>query len=105
MTDYKWRPYQGQIILSCVRCYCKYGISYRDLEEMMVERGVEVDHTPLYRWVQHYAPLMEKRLRWYWKPTLGYRLCGQVEEGGKCVRMGLIMVLNCRYRLNNIIFP
>ncbi len=41
-------------------------LSYRDLEEMMLERGLEVDHTTLYRWVQHYAPEMEKRLRWYW---------------------------------------
>ncbi len=41
MTDFKWRHYQGQIILGCVRWYCKYGISYRDLEEMMCERGVE----------------------------------------------------------------
>lgn len=72
MTDFKWHHYQGQIILSCVRWYCKYGISYRDLEEMMVERGIEVDHTTLYRWVQRYASEMEKRLRWYWKPTLGY---------------------------------
>ena len=37
----------------------------------MLERGVEVDHTTLYRWVQQYAPEMEKRLRWYYKPTLG----------------------------------
>ena len=72
MTDFKWRHYQGQIILGCVRWYCKYGISYRDLEEMMYERGVEVDHTTLYRWVQHYAPLMEKRLKYFWRPTLGY---------------------------------
>ena len=72
MRDFKWRHYQGQIILSCVRWYCKYGISYRDLEEMMIERGVEVDHTTLYRWVQYYAPEIEKRLRWYWKPTMGY---------------------------------
>lgn len=71
MTDFKWRHYQGAIILSCVRWYCKYGISYRDLEEMMVERGVEVDHTTLYRWVQHYAPEMEKRLRYFWRPGLG----------------------------------
>lgn len=63
MTDFKWRHYQGQIILGCVRWYCKYGISYRDLEEMMYERGVEVDHTTLYRWVQHYAPLMEKEIK------------------------------------------
>lgn len=72
MNDFKWRHYQGAIILNCVRWYCKYGISYRDLEEMMVERGIEVDHTTLYRWVQHYAPLMEKRLRYFWKPSLGY---------------------------------
>ena len=60
------------MILGCVRWYCKYGISYRELEEMMLERGVEVDHTTIYRWVQHYAPEMEKRLRWCWKPTMGY---------------------------------
>ncbi len=49
MTDFKWRHYQGQIILGCVRWYCKYGISYRDLEEMMAERGVEVHLPPLSR--------------------------------------------------------
>ncbi len=52
MSDFKWKHFQGEIILGCVRWYCKYGISYRDLEEMMVERGVEVDHTTLFRWVQ-----------------------------------------------------
>ncbi len=45
MRDFKWKHFQGEIILGCVRWYCKYGISYRDLEEMMLERGVEVDHT------------------------------------------------------------
>lgn len=48
MRDFKWRHYRGEIILSCVRWYCKYGISYRVLEEMMLERGVNVDHTTLY---------------------------------------------------------
>ena len=72
MSDFKWRHFRGEMILSCVRWYCKYGISYRDLAEMMLERGLEVDHTTLYRWVQHYAPEMEKRLRWYWKPSMGY---------------------------------
>lgn len=38
----------------------------------MLERGFEVDHTTFYRWVQHYAPEMEKRMRWYYKPTMGY---------------------------------
>ena len=41
MNDFKWKHFRGEIILGCVRWYCKYGISYRDLEEMMVERGVE----------------------------------------------------------------
>jgi transposase-like protein len=71
MGDFKWKHFTGEIILSCVRWYCKYGISYRDLEEMMQERGVEVDHTTLYRWVQQYAPEIEKRLRWYYRPRLG----------------------------------
>jgi transposase-like protein len=70
MNDFKWRHYKGEIILWAVRWYCKYGISYRNLEEMLEERGVNVDHTTLYRWVQHYAPEMEKRLRWYWKHPL-----------------------------------
>ncbi len=42
-----------------------YGISYRDLQEMMEARGIAVDHTTLYRWVQKYAPEIEKRLRWH----------------------------------------
>jgi len=65
MGDFKWRHFQGGIILWAVRWYCKYGISYRDLEEMMTERGVAVCHTTIYRWVQQYAPEMEKRLKWY----------------------------------------
>lgn len=43
---FKWRHFQDAIILRCVRWYLKYGISYRDLEEMMSERGVIVDHSP-----------------------------------------------------------
>jgi IS6 family transposase len=41
-ASFKWRHFHGEVILQCVRWYCKYGISYRDLEEMMVERGVEI---------------------------------------------------------------
>jgi transposase-like protein len=67
MNDFKWRHFAGDIILHCVRWYCKYGISYRELEEMMEERGITIDHTTLYRWVQTYAPEIEKRLRWYRK--------------------------------------
>ncbi|KEL85900.1 transposase IS66 family protein, partial [Escherichia coli 6-175-07_S3_C1] len=59
--------FQRDIILWAVRWYCKYGISYRELQEMLAERGVNVDHSTIYRWVQRYAPEMEKRLRWYWR--------------------------------------
>lgn len=48
--------------------YCRYGISYRELEEMLEERGVDVDHTTIYRWVQAYAPETEKHLRWHYRP-------------------------------------
>jgi IS6 family transposase len=56
MNPFQGRHFQGTLILWAVRWYCKYGISYRELQEMLAERGVNVDHTTLYRWVQHYAP-------------------------------------------------
>ena len=67
MNLFKGRHFQRDIILWAVRWYCKYGISYCELQEMLAERGVNVDHTTIYRWVQRYAPEMEKRLRWYWR--------------------------------------
>jgi transposase-like protein len=60
---FKWRHFQANIILLCVRWYLRYALSYRDLEEMMLERGLHVDHTTIYRWVQKYAPELEKRCR------------------------------------------
>jgi transposase-like protein len=63
-TDlFKWRHYESEIILLCVRWYLRYALSYRDLEEMMRERGLSLDHTTIYRWVQAYAPELEKRIR------------------------------------------
>jgi transposase-like protein len=50
-----------------VRWYLRYALNYRDLEEMMLERGLSLDHTTIYRWVQAYAPELEKRIR----PHLG----------------------------------
>ena len=67
MSEFKWRQFEGEIILWAVRWYCRYGISYRDLEQMMGERGSGVDHSTIYRWVQKYAPEIEKRLRWQWR--------------------------------------
>ena len=67
MSDFKGRHVEGEIVLWAVRWYCRYGVSYRDLEQMMGERGVSVDHSTIYRWVQKYAHEIEKRLRWQWR--------------------------------------
>ncbi len=48
-NPFKWRHFQSDIILLCVRWYLRYSLSYRDLEEMMLERGLHVDHTTIYR--------------------------------------------------------
>jgi transposase len=55
MSAFKWRQFAGEVILWAVRWYCRYGISYLELEEMLGERGVAVDHTTIYRWVQRYS--------------------------------------------------
>src|SRR5512142_3384223 len=60
-SPFKWRHFEAEIILLCVRWYLRYALSYRDLEEMRLERGLHVDHTTIYRWVQQYAPELEKR--------------------------------------------
>ena len=65
MGIFSGRHFPRDIILWAVRWYCRYGVSYRDLEEMMTERGVPVDHTTIYRWVQKYAPELDKQTRWY----------------------------------------
>jgi transposase, IS6 family len=64
MSDFKWRHFEGAIILWAVRWYYRYGIGYRDLEQMMGKRSACVDHSTIYRLAQKYAPQMEKRLRW-----------------------------------------
>jgi transposase, IS6 family len=60
---FKWRHFEAEIILVCVRWYLRYALNYRDLEELMGERGRSVDHKTIYRWVQRYAPELEKRCR------------------------------------------
>jgi transposase, IS6 family len=68
-NPFKWRHFEAEIILLCVRWYLRYSLSYRDLEEMMRERGLQVDHTTIYRWMQRYAPELEKRCRPHLKAT------------------------------------
>src|SRR3954470_12104684 len=61
------QPFRGrqftEVILWAVRWYLMFPISYRDLELMLLDRGVEVDHTTIFRWIQAYAAELEKRIR------------------------------------------
>ena len=66
---FKWRHFQSDIIFLCVRWYLRYPLSYRHLEEMMMERGLTVNHSTVYRWVQAYAPELDKRCRSHLRPT------------------------------------
>jgi transposase, IS6 family len=47
-----------EVITVAVRWYLRYGLSYRDVEELLAERGIEVDHVTIYRWVQRFTPLL-----------------------------------------------
>ena len=51
------------VIVVAVRWYLRFGLSYRDVEELLIERGVEVDHVTVYRWVQRFAPLLAEAAR------------------------------------------
>jgi IS6 family transposase len=61
--SFKGRQFTAEVILWAVRWYLMFPISYRDLELMLLDRGVEVDHTTIFRWIQAYAVELEKRLR------------------------------------------
>jgi len=63
MIEFKGSHFEQEVILWGVRWYVAYPISYRQLEEMTEERGVEVDHSTLNRWVIKYATLLEKQFR------------------------------------------
>ena len=52
-----------EVILLAVRWYLRYGLSYRDLEELLAERGIEVDHVTLFRWVQRFTPILADAAR------------------------------------------
>ena len=55
---FKGRHFDRSVILVCVRWYLAYGLSLRDLEEMMAERGISVDHSTVHRWVVRFSPLL-----------------------------------------------
>jgi transposase, IS6 family len=66
---FKWRQFEPEVILMAVGWYLRFSLSYRDVEELLAERGLSVDHVTVWRWVQRYAPELDRRLRKRLKTT------------------------------------
>jgi transposase, IS6 family len=60
---FKWRQFEPEVILLAVGWYLRFSLSYRDVEELLAERGLHADHVTVWRWVQRYTPQLERRLR------------------------------------------
>ena len=69
VNPFKGRHYSGEIILLAVRWYLRYPLAYQHVAEMLVERGLAVDASCIWRWVQAYAPQLNKRCRPHLRPT------------------------------------
>ncbi|CAI8823713.1 hypothetical protein EMIT019CA3_270025 [Bacillus pseudomycoides] len=66
---FNWKHYQPELILLTVRWYLRYNLSFRNLVEMMEERGLSIAHTTIMRWVHQYGPELDKRIRRHLKQT------------------------------------
>ncbi|AIK37826.1 integrase core domain protein [Bacillus pseudomycoides] len=66
---FKWKHYQPELILLTVRWYLRYNLSFRNLVEMMEERGLSMAHTKIMRWVHQYGPQLEEKVRHHLKTT------------------------------------
>src|SRR5262245_5883882 len=66
---FKWRQFEPEVILLAVGWYLRFSLSYRDVEELLAERGLRADHVTVWRWVQRYAPELQRCLRHHLKPT------------------------------------
>src|SRR5256886_12360699 len=66
---FKWRQFEPEVILLAVGWYLRFSLSYRDVEELLAERGLHADHVTGWRWVQRYAPELQRCLRRHLKPT------------------------------------
>src|SRR6201994_618683 len=69
INPFKGRHYSGEIILLAVRWYLRYPLAYHHVAEMLAERGLAVDASCIWRWVQAYAPKLNKRCRPHLRPT------------------------------------
>lgn len=71
--SFKHQYYPVDVIAQCVRWYLAYSLSLRNLEEMVAERGITVDHSTLHRWVIRLVPLLDKAFRRYKRSVVGRR--------------------------------
>src|ERR1700674_4891546 len=60
---FKGRHFEAEVIVQYVRWHLRFGLSFRDLEEMIAERSLNVDHVTIWRWVQRYASELNRRCR------------------------------------------
>ena len=68
-NPFKWRHYPGDIVLLCVRWYLLYPLAYLHVSEILTERGLFMHASCIWRWVQAYAPELDKRCRPHLKST------------------------------------
>jgi transposase-like protein len=79
---FKGRHFDRSVILLCVRWYLAYNLSLRNLEEMMAERGISVDHTTVHRWVVHYSPELLEHFNRRKRSGIWMRLTSKSEANG-----------------------
>jgi IS6 family transposase len=91
------RQFTAEVILWAVRWHLMFPISYRDLEFMLLDRGVEVDHTTIFRWIQAYAAELEKRIRPHLRMSNGSWRVDEtyVKAKGHCVSRTYLRIRCC----------
>lgn len=67
--DFKGCQYPESVVIFAVEIFLSYAVSYRDLEEIMAERGIDMDHASLNRWKVRYSPLLAQQARLSKRPT------------------------------------
>jgi transposase-like protein len=90
----RWNVFDGsERVIAVVRWYLRFGLSYRDVEELLAERGIEVDHVTVFRWVQRFTPQLAEAAR-PCRHVIGDRW--QVDETYRTIIAGHAFVQNVR---------
>jgi hypothetical protein len=81
---FKWRQFEPEVILLAIGWYLRFSLSYRDVEELLAEWGLRADHVTVWRWVQRYAPELERRF------ALASQAYERLVAGGRDPNVGLV---------------